>query len=62
LKVQETKIGNSIIEVYDDSILCSEELEKLLKKNGIIRAKGREGPTQVASLGPKSKKKEVKLA
>ncbi|MFR3727715.1 hypothetical protein [Lacrimispora sp.] len=62
MKVQETKIGNSIIEVYDDCILDSEELEKLLKKSGISRAKGRESPTQMASLDPESKKEEVKLA
>lgn len=62
MKVHEAKIGNTVIEVYDDCILGSEELEKLLKKNGIIRAKGRESPTQLVPLDPKSKKKGVKFA
>lgn len=62
MKVQETKIGNSVIEIYDDSIPGPEEVEKILKRSGITRAGEREPPVQMVTLDQKSKKKEVKLA
>lgn len=57
MKVQETKIGNSIIEVYDDSIRKGEELEKLLKRYGIRRVEEREPSISVAAHDQKFKKK-----
>jgi hypothetical protein len=58
LKVQETKIGNSIIEVYDDCIVGPGEVEKILKKIGAMGNEKRADPVQVETLDPKSKKEE----
>ncbi|WP_124066286.1 hypothetical protein [Clostridium sp. E02] len=62
MKVQETKIGNAIIEVYDDCIVGPEEVEKILKKIGSIGNGKRTNPIQENVLAHKSKKKEEKLA
>lgn len=57
MKVMEMKIGNSIVEIYDDCVVGPEEVDKILKRIGSIGT-GKLAPEPDSSI----KESEVKLA